>query len=105
MANQPVKSGDLVELKGVAVAGDRGISQVEVSVDDGKSWRVAKLDYPGMRLSWALWSLGWRPAQPGEYMLVVRATDGNGALQTAKERGSGPEPATGYHKLKVTAIS
>ena len=92
---------DGVWLKGVAFAGDRGVSRVEVSVDGEKTWQDAKIDYPGTRLTWVLWSCDWKPAAPGEYQLVVRATDGNGAVQRLeKERGpfSG---VTGLHKITV----
>ena len=88
-----------VTLKGVAFAGERGVSRVEVSTDDGRTWREARRDYPGTRLTWALWSYAWRPANPGEYKLAVRATDGTGAVQTAEERGVAPEGATGYHRV------
>ncbi len=86
-------------LKGVAHAGNRGVSKVEVSADDGKTWSEAKIDHAQSPLAWILWSYDWRPAQIGEYKLVVRATDGKGELQTEKERGTAPEGATGYHKI------
>ncbi len=44
-------------------------------------------------------SYQWTPTRPGEHRLAVRATDGTGALQTDKERSSGPEGATGFHKV------
>lgn len=92
---------DGVPLKGVAFAGDRGVSRVEVSVDDGKNWQDAKIDYPGTKLTWVLWSFGWKPAGAGEHKLIVRATDGaGGAQREEKERGqfSG---TTGFHKITV----
>lgn len=88
-----------IGLKGVAHAGNRGVSRVEVSTNEGKTWNEAKLDYAKSPLAWALWSYEWRPAQAGEYKLVVRAADGKGELQTDKERGTAPEGATGYHKI------
>ena len=88
-----------VALKGVAHAGNRGVSKVEVSADDGKTWNEAKIDHAQSPLAWVLWSYDWRPAQAGEYKLVVRATDGKGELQTERERGTAPEGATGYHKI------
>ncbi len=88
-----------VMLRGTAFAGDRGVTMVEVSVDDGVSWRPATVDYSGSRLTWALWSFAWTPNRPGDHRLVVRATDGTGALQIAKDRTSGPEGATGLHRV------
>lgn len=92
-------AGAGIPLRGVAHAGDRGVSQVEVSLDDGKSWNETTLDHAQSPLAWVLWNYDWRPAQAGEYRLIVRATDGKGELQTEKERGTVPEGATGYHKI------
>ncbi len=90
-----------IRLRGVAHAGDRGVKQVEVSLDGGGSWQVAKIDFASSPLAWVLWSYDWKPARPGDYRLVVRATDGQGEVQTAEERGIVPEGATGYHRISV----
>jgi DMSO/TMAO reductase YedYZ molybdopterin-dependent catalytic subunit len=90
-----------VDLGGVAFAGDRGISKVEVSVDDRRTWQEAEIEYQASPLSWSLWSYRWRPSSPGDYMLAVRATDGTGALQSSKRRGVAPSGATGLHTISV----
>ncbi len=59
------------------------------------------MDFAHSPSAWSLWSYDWRPAAPGEYKLVVRATDGAGALQISEERGTVPEGATGYHRITV----
>ncbi len=92
-------SGVLV--KGVAFGGDRGISRVEVSADDGNTWADAKLDYPGTRLTWALWSYSWRPANPADYTLVVRARNADGQVQTFDETRPFKSGTTGFHKIVV----
>lgn len=97
--SQPVRPGSLVALKGTAFAGDRGVAKVEISTDGGQRWNEASIEYPGTRFSWAIWSYDWRPSAPGKYELVVRASDGTGALQSSEERGIVPEGATGYHRL------
>ncbi|MBA2475944.1 MAG: molybdopterin-dependent oxidoreductase [Actinobacteria bacterium] len=89
-------------LRGVAFAGDRGIARVEASTDGGRSWRRAKLDYAPSKLTWALWSLPWAPREPGTYELVVRATDGEGELQSTVEDNSVPDGASGLHRIAVT---
>src|SRR5206468_2502189 len=64
-----------IEVKGIAFGGDRGISRVEISDDDGEAWTDASIHYAGTKLTWALWTYKWRPDGPDDYTLVVRATD------------------------------
>ena len=90
-----------IAVRGVAFGGDRGISRVEVSFDDGATWQEAKLDYPGTKLTWALWSFNWRPSGPGNYTLVVRATDGEDAVQELDEERPFKSGTTGFHKIAV----
>jgi DMSO/TMAO reductase YedYZ molybdopterin-dependent catalytic subunit len=96
--NVPV---DEVEVAGVAFAGKRGISKVEVSLDDGRTWREAGFEPALSDYSWVIWRLPWNDAMPGEPALKVRATDGDGALQTAERTGNVPSGATGYHRVQV----
>jgi DMSO/TMAO reductase YedYZ molybdopterin-dependent catalytic subunit len=104
-AAQPVPlASSPIDVGGVAFAGDRGISVVEVSTDGGASWAAASIDYGPSPLSWAMWSYPWRPSRPGSYLLVVRATDGTGAPQIATEHGSPPAGATGYHKVELQVV-
>ena len=93
-------SGPIV-VKGMAYGGDRGISRVEFSFDDGKIWSEAKIYYPGTKLSWALWSYDWRPNHAGNYDLVVRATDGTGKVQEVDWNRSFFSGVTGFHKIVV----
>ena len=99
--DQTIPLASSIRLKGIAFGGDRGISKVEVSTDGGDAWQEARIDYPGTRLGWTLWSLEWRSAQPGDHELVVRAIDSTGQVQISEERGTVPEGATGYHRVKV----
>ena len=88
------------ELAGIAFAGDRGISKVEVSVDGGKTWQTATLKDPLGPYTWRLWRLEW-DAKPGEYTVVVRATDGTGKVQTSTETDTLPNGATGWDTKSV----
>ncbi len=90
-----------VPIKGIAFAGDRGVSKVEVSTDAGKNWEEAKIDYPGTKLTWVLWSYDWKPAGPGEHKLTVRATDGTGAPQPPEKVRSQFSGTTGFHQVTV----
>ncbi|PLS80262.1 MAG: hypothetical protein CYG59_08915 [Chloroflexi bacterium] len=99
--DNPLPVNQITTIIGTALGSNQGVSRVEVSTDDGRTWNDAQITYPGTRLTWVFWKYDWRPMQPGEYRWVVRATDGNGLLQTAEERGITPQGSTGYHKLTV----
>jgi DMSO/TMAO reductase YedYZ molybdopterin-dependent catalytic subunit len=92
-----------IEIKGIAYGGDRGISRVELSFDDEKSWRDAEIYYSGGNLAWSLWKArdGWMPDAPGDYVLVVRATDGKGTVQKWEEDRGWFSGVTGFHKIVV----
>jgi len=93
--------GDPVGVGGIAYAGARGISKVEVQVDDGP-WEVAQLREPPLSpLTWVQWRYDW-PYFPGKHSFKVRAYDANGILQQTMTRGVRPDGATGIHYLTAT---
>jgi len=93
--------GQPIEIGGIAFAGARGISKVEVSVDGGNIWHVAALEPPLSQDTWVLWTWQWMPSLPGKYTLVARATDGTGAVQTSHMQITVPNGSTGYHIVTV----
>ena len=95
----PFQVGKPIEIRGMAFGGDRGISKVEISSDDAKTWVDAEISKPGTKLSWSLWSYQWTPDEEGKTRLVVRATDGNGQLQISEYRDQVPDGATGLHRV------
>lgn len=97
----PAAAAGSIPVKGVAFAGDRGVARVEISLDDEQTWQDAKLDYPGTELSWALWSFDWRPEHPGEYRIIVRATDRLGNVQAFDENRPRHSGITGLHRIGV----
>ncbi|HEY7522258.1 MAG TPA: molybdopterin-dependent oxidoreductase [Candidatus Limnocylindrales bacterium] len=84
---------------GVAWAPDRGISRVEVQVDDGP-WQTTTLSVPISDATWVQWRLAW-DATPGRHQLAVRATDGDGVVQTADRTPPIPDGARGHHTIVV----
>lgn len=95
------KAGDEVGLGGVAYGGDRSIKEVEVSTDGGKTWQKAEVKSPLGPFTWVLWAALWQPTAPNEYTLKVRAKDGVGVTQIAKETPTLPDGASGYHTVRV----
>jgi len=90
-----------IEVKGIAFGGDRGISRVELSFDDGQTWSDAEIYYSGGNLAWSLWKVHWTPAAPGDYALVVRATDGEGDVQEWEEDRGPFSGVSGLHRINV----
>lgn len=95
-----VPVGD-VELGGVVYSGDRGITEVEISTDDGKTWAKTELKPPLAKYTWVFWATVWKPTGPGEYTLKARARDGTGLLQSMQETATLPDGASGYHTIRV----
>jgi len=89
-----------VAVAGVAWAQTRGISKVEIQVDDGP-WREARLSAEVSVDTWRQWVYEW-DATPGRHDLRVRATDGTGETQTSERQPPRPDGATGRHGIVVT---
>jgi DMSO/TMAO reductase YedYZ molybdopterin-dependent catalytic subunit len=88
-----------VPVAGVAWAPDRGISRVEVQVDDGE-WVGAELSTPISDATWVQFAHRWE-AQAGEHAIRVRATDGAGEVQTDERTRPDPDGARGHHTIRV----
>ncbi len=89
-------------IAGVAFSGNRGISEVDVSTDGGRTWQRATLKQPLSALTWVLWELEWQP-NPGNYLVTARAIDLEGNVQSPIEEPPLPDGSSGYHTVTVTA--
>jgi DMSO/TMAO reductase YedYZ molybdopterin-dependent catalytic subunit len=88
---------------GIAFAGDRGISKVEVSTDGGRSWRPAELRSALGAYTWRQWLYRFTPsASSGDATILVRATDGNGNVQSPVEAQPYPSGSSGYDSVSVS---
>jgi DMSO/TMAO reductase YedYZ molybdopterin-dependent catalytic subunit len=89
----------LVPIGGIAHAGARGVSKVEVQVDGGE-WREAQLRTPLSGLTWVIWRYDW-PFQKGRHTFTARCYDGAGAPQIVEESPPAPSGASGLHSKSV----
>lgn len=97
--------GEEIPIAGVAFAGDRGISKVEVSSDGGATWKEARIKDPLSPYTWVLWATELNITVKGNYKIIVRATDKTGKIQTAEVRDPFPNGAMGYHVVNAQASS
>ncbi len=88
-------AGGAVQLAGVAFAGDRGISRVEVSTD-GATWEEAELETEISNLTWRRWRYPLPTTPAGRVIFRVRAIDGSGVVQIAQVAPPHPSGSTGY---------
>jgi hypothetical protein len=70
-------------LKGIAFDSGKGLKEVAVSIDGGKSWTPAKLGKDLGKYSFREWKLPVKLAA-GSYELKVRATNNAGDTQPAE---------------------
>jgi DMSO/TMAO reductase YedYZ molybdopterin-dependent catalytic subunit len=76
-------------LEGRAWSGWGEITEVEVTVDGGASWRRADLDRSPGRWAWRRWSIAW-DADEGSHAVAARATDETGRSQASPGQPSRP---------------
>ncbi|MGH8915693.1 MAG: molybdopterin-dependent oxidoreductase [Acidimicrobiia bacterium] len=88
------------QVAGVAWAPNRGISKVEVQLGDSANWVEARLSEPLSENTWLQWAVEW-DAPAGAHELRVRATDGDGNLQTDEIVPPAPNGASGWHTVHV----
>jgi DMSO/TMAO reductase YedYZ molybdopterin-dependent catalytic subunit len=89
-----------IPVAGVAWAPDRGVSAVEVQVDDGP-WQPAEVSMSISDATWVQWLFRWEPTA-GSHTLRVRATDGDGEVQTDRLTRPPPDGARGHHTIQVS---
>lgn len=101
-ANDVVTDGNrqLIPIGGIAHAGARGISKVEVKIDDG-DWATAELRTPLSEVTWVVWRYDWA-FEAGSHTFTVRCVDGDGEPQIEMVAGSHPSGATGLHTTRGT---
>lgn len=89
-----------LRIGGVAWAQRRGITRVEVRVDDGP-WQPAELGPEANVDYWRQWYHDVELAEPGRHDIEIRATDGTGEVQTAERTPPFPDGASGRASVVV----
>lgn len=90
----------LIPIGGIAWAGERGISRVQVRVDDGE-WQDAQLRETMSDRTWTIWRYEW-PFSEGAHKFEVVCYDGAGEMQITDNNPVRPDGATGVHSVRRT---
>ena len=88
-----------VPVGGIAFAGAKGISKVEVSTDGGP-WTEAQLRTPLSETTWVIWRYDW-PFESGYHTFAVRSAELDGTPQVEDFRPPRPSGATGIHSERT----
>jgi len=76
-------------------------SDLEVSLDGGRTWEDAEMEAPLSPLTWRRWRHTFVPATDASVLVTVRGTDGRGDVQTQTVTAPHPSGATGYDQAEV----
>jgi len=82
---QPLKDAQLpaglIPIRGAAYAGEAGVKQVEVSIDNGQTWNSARLIGLEAPYAWRHWEYLWDAEAKGTATIMSRATSTSGEQQ------------------------
>jgi DMSO/TMAO reductase YedYZ molybdopterin-dependent catalytic subunit len=79
--NGNFKVGKPVLIEGRAWVGEGAIDKVEVSFNEGASWRRASINSGGDKYAWRIFSYEFWPESAGYATVLARATDDKGNMQ------------------------
>ncbi|MEM7114420.1 MAG: molybdopterin-dependent oxidoreductase [Chloroflexota bacterium] len=90
----------LVPVGGIAYAGDRGVSKVEVRVNGGE-WQEAQLRTPLSETTWVVWRYEW-PFEAGDHLFETRMVEADGTPQIEVAQKARPDGSSGIHSREAT---
>jgi DMSO/TMAO reductase YedYZ molybdopterin-dependent catalytic subunit len=90
-------------IAGIAYAGDRGLSRVEFSTDDGGTWQTARILEPmAGKDAMVRWEATISLPVATSLTITVRATDGTGDVQTEDFQLPQPDGASGRDAIAIS---
>jgi len=100
-ASESVNEGPVVVL-GTAVAGSDPVTRVEISSDEGDTWKDCEFDYGPGADRWVLWSYVFDPVRKGEHTLEVRCTTASGAVTVGPQASKPKAGYDGGQRIRIT---
>lgn len=92
-----------VAIGGTAWAQTKGISKVEIQLDDG-GWQLAELAAEASVDTWRQWSFRWDGATAGTHQVRVRAYDADDEQQIEEQAPPAPDGSSGWHSITFTVV-
>lgn len=89
-------SKQFVPIGGIAWAGTRVVSKVQVQIDGGE-WVDAQIRKPISDKTWVIWRYDWAFTE-GNHNFKVRVVEADGTIQTDARAEPHPSGATGHHE-------
>ncbi|QCX01983.1 sulfite oxidase [Aggregatimonas sangjinii] len=86
-----LKSGETLQIRGHAWAGELEVSKMEYSIDFGSTWQLYSLEKPVNRLAWQHFKAEVAFPKKGYYEVWARATDNQGKAQPMLLPGWNPK--------------
>ena len=98
-------TGDSFTIHGIAMAGERTVERVDVSINGGLTWSEAHIVTQRLPNIWVSWAYEWKLPISGEYEIVARATDSAGDSQPSVDAGADLyDGRTGWHRVPVKVV-
>ncbi|MEV2250848.1 sulfite oxidase [Streptomyces sp. NPDC050147] len=79
--NASLRASRTHHLTGRSWSATGAITRVDISTDEGRTWRAVHLKDTPHRSGWTRWTTPWHPKTPGPATLLARATDTTGHTQ------------------------
>jgi hypothetical protein len=81
--NARFKGGESIAVRGRAGVGEGEVAKVEISTDEGRTWRQARLAREADKYAWRSFAYELKPERPGYVSVLARAWDSRGNAQPA----------------------
>ncbi len=97
-------SGRSFQFVGYAIGNLSGIKSVQISFDDGKTWKTTTIFSNPSPIVWTFWKYQWVNPRPGKYHVRLRAISGDGRIEGRGPTSTFPSGATGQEVMTVKVV-
>lgn len=103
MDGTTLKAKTGTEIMGLAFSSNHSIADVIISVDEGVTWKKARLGKDMGKYSWMQFFFQWQPEKPGRYTIMAKATNSVGESQPFDAVWN--QPGYFWNKVEKTVVT